>query len=363
MPPTLRLSQPPTPHVPHQATHPNQPHGPPLAPWPLPESLWLAAAARLVATDPRETLQAAQRLVEQSASHGIDLSLATATFAPGEHDAAGELGQVCLPVLSPGRTAMLFVSRPGLVKHLGPPEAQQADRIQAIRSSLEHLRSMPEAALAQGLSSPSEHFAMDAFEAAGLTRIAELRYLQRPLAQRTGPLPEPGASIEPPRGKTWPGQAEVRAYAALNASPHADAPILAAIEASYEDTLDCPALRSLRTMDDVIESHRQTGDWTPGLWWQAHLDGQPAGCLLLNPSPLEDAVELVYMGLAPSARGLGLASALLQRGIEVCERLGHAWIRCAVDVANRPAARLYERAGFVPTSSRIAHAISLRNDQ
>lgn len=254
---------------------------------------------------------------------------------------------------------MLFVSRPGQGGALGTPEAQQAERIAAVRGALDRLRGLPAAGLAQGLSLPSERFAIEAYEAAGMARIAELRYMSRPLAHRRGSVPKPGSTLEPPRGGAWPGGAEIHAYQSSRPDAAADAELATAIEASYEQTLDCPGLRPMRRMADVLASHRETGDWTPGLWWVVRMQGEPAGCLLLNPCPAEDSVELTYMGLAPSVRGLGLAAMLLDRGIEHAERLGLGSLRCAVDVANTPAMKLYERAGFVPMASRIAHACSV----
>ncbi len=354
--------------VPHSTEHFE------ITPWPLPRSMWLDAAARLVSTDPRETQQAARQLVESAPLHGIDLGLTVASVRDAK------LRQVCLPVLGSGRTAMLFVSRPGQGGVLGTPEVQQQERVAVVKAALDRLRSTPEAGLAQGLSLPSERYAIEAYEAAGLVLIAELRYLSRPLAKRRGPLPRPGALIDPLQGSQWPGGVEIRVYPTdkpeSKAGVEADALLADAIEASYRETLDCPELREMRQMADVVRSHRQTGDWTPSLWWFISLNNQPMGCLLLNPCPAGggtgggegdeggqgggwDSIELTYLGLAPEVRGCGLASQLLDRGIEYAERLGYATMRCAVDVRNTPAMKLYERAGFVPLATRIAHACSV----
>jgi RimJ/RimL family protein N-acetyltransferase len=324
-----------------------------ITPWPLPITLWQPAAERLVATDPRETAQAAKRLIAHAADHGIDFANAVASF-----DQSG-VRQVCLPVLGSGRTAMLFLSRPASGAVLGPPAAQHAERVEVLRTVLDRLRSDPRARLVQGLSLPSEHFAIEAYEAAGMLQIAELQYLSRPLAKRSGRLPRPGDVIQPPRGHHWPGMVEVTTYPAKGPNAHADQEFTQAIALSYQGTLDCPDLQKLRRMEDIITSHRDTGEWLPALWWLARLEGKPVGCLLLNPSAGDDSVELTYLGLGPQVRGSGLASALLQRGIEYAEQLGMDTVRCAVDTRNTPARRLYERAGFVPIGARIAHACSV----
>lgn len=330
-----------------------------LTPWPLPRVLWQPVAERLVSTDPREARQAGRQLVEHASLHGIDFGLAVATL---QRDT---IRQVCLPVLGGGRTVMLFVSRPGQGASLGVPGVQHAERTGVVRTVLERLIDEPRAALAQGLSLPGERFAIEAFDAAGMTRIAELQYLSRPLARRVGRLPRPDETIDPPRGDAWPGGVEVRAYPATMPDARGDGDLARALTLSYEGTLDCPALQSMRVIGDVIGSHRDTGDWTPGLWWIVRRvgTGEPLGCLLLNPSSADDSVELTYLGLGASVRGCGLAGALLSRGIEFGERLGMSTIRCAVDTRNLPARRLYERAGFVPVASRVAHACRIARSE
>ena len=76
-----------------------------------------------------------------------------------------------------------------------------------------------------------------------------------------------------------------------------------AIEASYEGTLDCPALAGMREMEDVIEGHKGVGVFDPALWSVLLLDSKPAGCLLLAEIPSRRALETVYLGLAPEAQG------------------------------------------------------------
>ena len=72
---------------------------------------------------------------------------------------------------------------------------------------------------------------------------------------------------------------------------------------SYLDTLDCPALCGLRTTADVLESHKHAGAWDPAIWWIIQREGRPEGCMLLSETAEHDAVELVYIGLGPEARG------------------------------------------------------------
>src|SRR5206468_2521593 len=38
---------------------------------------------------------------------------------------------------------------------------------------------------------------------------------------------------------------------------------------TYEDTLDCPEVNGLRTVEEVLAGHRAQGTYDPGRWWLA----------------------------------------------------------------------------------------------
>ena len=83
--------------------------------------------------------------------------------------------------------------------------------------------------------------------------------------------------------------------------------------------------------------------------------GEPAGYLLLTPCPELESLELVYLGLGPSLRRRGVASALLSRGVaSVADKRvrGLRSLTCAVDTRNTPALRLYARHGFIEYDRR-----------
>lgn len=133
-----------------------------------------------------------------------------------------------------------------------------------------------------------------------------------------------------------------------------DADVIRALEASYIGTLDCPELCGLRSVEDVLASHRATGAWEPGLWWVIREAGVAQGVMLFNPSPEQQAVELVYLGLGPALRGRGLAGPLLRVGLSALVGRGEKTVACAVDARNVPARKLYERAGFAEFGRRVA---------
>jgi RimJ/RimL family protein N-acetyltransferase len=130
--------------------------------------------------------------------------------------------------------------------------------------------------------------------------------------------------------------------------------LIAALDRSYEQTLDCPELCGLRRTHDVLDSHRATGAWSPALWWLVYLHDQPHGCLLINHCPEHSSVELVYLGVSPQLRGRGLGTRLLDLGLSLLAGVEADHIACAVDLRNIPARRLYERAGFREFGRRIA---------
>lgn len=64
--------------------------------------------------------------------------------------------------------------------------------------------------------------------------------------------------------------------------------------------------------------------------------------------------ELVYLGVVPEARGRGIGRALLAQAIRDTAEMGLPQMGLAVDVANQPAVRLYEEAGFKEIRRRQA---------
>ncbi len=127
-----------------------------------------------------------------------------------------------------------------------------------------------------------------------------------------------------------------------------------AILASYEETLDCPKLRGLRHIEDIIDGHMATGRFEAPLWHLVLLEERPAGVMLLNELPQQQALELVYLGLAPACRGRGVGTKLVRHGLTLAARRGCRAVLCAVDAANRPALALYERVGFRTTGRKLA---------
>lgn len=127
---------------------------------------------------------------------------------------------------------------------------------------------------------------------------------------------------------------------------------------TYEGSKDCPRLTGLRTGREVLDGHRCSGLFEPDGWTILQFRGRDAGVLLLN-STEEDSrrMELIYMGLAPWARGAGLGKSLLVHAYEIARAKGKKNIRLAVDCENIPAIRLYQNFGYKETARQTVLAV------
>lgn len=228
----------------------------------------------------------------------------------------------------PGRTALLFiwpVDRPldeRVVAALAQAAVDHADPARI--SIIQLLLQTDPSPLSRGLA------------AAGFVPLAALDYMQR-------------ATTCPPATREWPPGFSLHPY-----RPAVHDLFARTILASYEQTLDCPALLGTRNIDDVIAGHKATGRFLPELWLVLCHGDQGVGVMLLNLVDRTDDCELVYLGLAVSHRGRGLASALVRHGLKLARQQGAAQMLLAVDRQNHPALRLYRSLQFVTTTTRFA---------
>lgn len=310
--------------------------------------LYHAAARRLVSQTIPDLDGAARRLVDGAARHEIDLALCYGTVEPRVGRKPAVVRQACLAVKGAGRTAMIFLSEP-------PPGGEDADLANAERVACvnyacgvlarEHGRDVR---LAQALPEPHEDWAKRCLIEAKFIKVGDLRYLRRERGVRPPP-----ADAEP-----WPGGVRVATLAELGVEwsrAKVDTQLMAALDRTYVDTLDCPELCGLRETSDVLDSHRKTGEEDPALWWLVFKGERPEGCMLLSRCPGQRTVELVYLGLSPALRGMGLGRKLLRMGVRRALEGSPGWsVSCAVDERNEAAIRLYESLGFGATGVRTA---------
>lgn len=318
----------------------------------VPPELWVAAGSRLVGQSLPDVDVAGQRLVEAAADVGLDFNLCWGVLEP-DPAAKPRVRQACLAVLSEGRTGMMFLSEPLRGGDPGGPARGALERAACIDAACAGLLSRypGRIQLAQALPDPAEAWALSAYKRAGFIHVTTLHSLRRPAVVRMDAKLRALMVLAP--AHIWPKGVRVSRLDELG--PRGDGVLLEALEATYDQTLDCPELCGMRTTADVLASHKAAGTFDPALWWLLEMDGKPEGCCLMSPSPAQRALELVYLGLSPRVRGLGLGKRLLALGIAHAGAHHRAWpVHCAVDQRNEPARKLYERFGFEETGRREA---------
>ncbi|MEX0611088.1 MAG: GNAT family N-acetyltransferase [Pirellulales bacterium] len=165
-------------------------------------------------------------------------------------------------------------------------------------------------------------------QAVGFHRLAELLYMSCE-AERF-PTERPAAS-----------ELEFEVYSARMRHR-----LTALVERTYERTLDCVGLNGMRSIEDVINGYQETGVFRPENWRLVRDRGQDVGVLLLADHPAARHWELIYMGLAPEARGQGWGAQITGFAKWLARSAGVERIVLAVDAANTPALRMYRTAGF-----------------
>lgn len=241
---------------------------------------------------------------------------------------------------SAGRTAMVFVSakRPPVA---GPPCSEDGDfnalqdasalvRAACAAEPPDHVR------LFQALLRSQDRATRDILTKAGFQFLAALTYMQR-------------RTCRGPSEPALPDGIEIQTY-----HPSLRDEFAQAIEASYQHTLDCPALVGMREIDDVLDGHMGAGPFREDLWLLVRDHGRPAGVMLLGLVHGGRAAELVYLGLGPTVRGRGLGRTLLEYGLALARRAGADKMMLAVDQQNTPALALYDSLRFVPVTRRTA---------
>jgi mycothiol synthase len=246
----------------------------------------------------------------------------------------GEIAWAVLPIVNPGRTLLLLTS----AQVDASTEAAASRLVGEICSHY----ARQGVQLSQVLMEPQHEYARRFFVAMGFQEIAELIYLQ-------GPVPRNAKAPEIGRSMRWVEYSE---------STHAL--FAQAIQKTYIESLDCPLLSGLRDIEDVIVGHQATGHFEPHFWQVLAEGTRPLGVVLLSRIPKSDAMELVYLGLAPEARRRGVGIVLMQQAMQMINGDQRRRLSLAVDSRNNPALRLYYRFGMQQVATRWAMIRDLR---
>jgi ribosomal protein S18 acetylase RimI-like enzyme len=250
------------------------------------------------------------------------------------HD--GRIVWSMLPSISPGKTMLIFTP---LVQFTQTPQAAIGELADAL---CQH-HAQRGVQLCQMLIDPAAGNILNLYRDAGFTELAELVYLQKAVRKSRTDLP------------MFPGSFSLKEY-----SPQTHGEFARAIQSSYQQSMDCPALNGMREIDDVITGHQATGEFDPRLWWVLSESDSPRAVLLLSRVTNGSALELVYLGLTPEARGRGIGDLLMQQALASAARDGRENLSLAVDSRNQPALRLYFRHGLRRIGSRVALVRDMR---
>lgn len=175
----------------------------------------------------------------------------------------------------------------------------------------------------------------------GLPKVTALTYMHRDTSR---PI---GLALARPRGPSF----DWRPY-----GPETEADFRSVLQATYAGSLDMPELEGIRSLDDVMASHRAAGRFDPSRWRVGTLPDEPdaSAILLLSEVPDRPAWEVAYLGLTPAARGRGLGKSALSYALSLA-RPSVPRLELAVDDRNFPARHLYDVSGFSPFDRRMVH--------
>jgi mycothiol synthase len=281
--------------------------------------------------------------------------------SPSERDAAMRLVFGCAPADVPIRAAaigagthegllgawratklvgaVLFHVQPGRTAGLWPPQAVEGE-LPATAAALLHAASQQLATqnvrIVQALVETDAQPEAELLRQGGYSHAADLLYLVSPADEF--PTAPPCCVLQ------------FEAHSAANHQRLAHV-----VDATYQQTLDCPQLNGIRAVEDVLAGYRATGRFDPSLWLIVRHQETDIGCLLLADHPELGAGELVYMGVVPSARGHGWGMDIARHAQWLARQAGRARLALAVDANNTPAVAMYAAVGFQAWDRRSAY--------
>ncbi|MHC4177084.1 MAG: GNAT family N-acetyltransferase [Planctomycetota bacterium] len=281
-------------------------------------------ALRLVFSRLEEEDRRRQMETYSPASAGTGLS---PSVLLGAHR-GGDLVGAVFSQIQPGKTAILWPPRIAT-------DEPAATAAKLLGAACDHLARQP-VCMAQALLETEAPPDAPTLLEGGFERLAKLFYLVSP----EGEFPN-----RPPQGPL-----DFQQY-----TPAGHRRLARVVEATYGQTLDCPRLNGVRQIEDALAGYRATGVFDPRRWLIVRHEDRDVGCLLMADHPKDGNYELVYMGVAASARGRGWGRNIARQAQWRTRQAGRPRLVLAVDAANEPALRIYTAVGFRAWDRRWAY--------
>lgn len=129
---------------------------------------------------------------------------------------------------------------------------------------------------------------------------------------------------------------------------------------TYENSLDCPELDGMRDVDDVLEGYHATSHGSSYNWYTLESGSEAIGVIITAHHAEPQQLELIYFGLTPRFRQLGLGSEMIRFVLQLAQFLGCRSTITGVDQRNTPAMALYRRFGFQQNDVKQLFLLPLR---
>jgi len=237
-------------------------------------------------------------------------------------------GLVCLPVA--GASALFW-----------PPQALPGRHKEAVENALlaraEQWVRRQGARLAQTLLTPQERALAAPLERNGFRHITNLYYMRFQLDRLSKRL-DSGQRLK------------YQPYSSCSQQLFQET-----LLQTYENSLDCPELGSLRTPMEILEGHKAQGDHDPNRWWLGWNGLEPVAILMTTLLSEWQALDVSYLGIVPHARRHGLGRQLIQKSLREGQAADAKQVTLAVDARNKPALDLYRQIGFEAFDQREVH--------
>lgn len=228
---------------------------------------------------------------------------------------------------------LLAVRRPGQIAFVWPPSVAEGADADAVAAQLLHAAAVQMdrhgVLFTQCLLRPHEGLAIARLTAAGFPYLAEMLLLSRP--------------ADDLRGQPAPQDSFVTQSYHTSIRPR----FVCVVEQACAASHDFPQLAGLRTGEQMLTAHEQTGASVTKHWQLYHRDGIDAGALLMADLPEQDTLEIAYLGVIPTMRRRGLGRTMLESAVSRAAALGRVTVTAAVDAANVEARRLYQSLDFI----------------